>query len=245
VPLAADMETLAESLAAAQMQHVSALSENRRLQGEVNQLRGSHALLQSRLQERERESNALLENMRVRSAGDDDSSALAASTAAWQGKALRLSARLKRCKVHSYLRFAVCDTCRTLALLASLHCPSLSFFSRLVIHVFFAPRHSCCQAERDRLMELSNTLRSRLNAGALLPHACFEVISRARNSQRWTRSQLLAETSRIHALWPNGECFGGDVDVFCCSFSFPSSSPIYQALIAPLQKRAGREGCCI
>jgi predicted nucleic acid-binding Zn-ribbon protein len=99
-PNATEMESLSEALAAAQMQHVSALSEARRLQGEVGQLRASHALMHGQLRESEREVQSLLAQIRGGAGGDGDGDAVAA-VAAWQGKAHRLSARLKRCKVSS------------------------------------------------------------------------------------------------------------------------------------------------
>ncbi len=94
-PRAGEVEALGEALAAVQMQHISALSETRRLQGEVSQLRGNHALVHVRLQERERDVQSLLAEIQEGAAGD----ASAAAAAAWEGKAQRLSARLKRCKV--------------------------------------------------------------------------------------------------------------------------------------------------
>ena len=101
-PKATEMESLSEALAAAQMQHISALSEARRLQGEVGQLRASHALMQGQLRESEREVQSLLTQIRGGAAGDGDGDGDAvAAVAAWQGKAHRLSARLKRCKVSS------------------------------------------------------------------------------------------------------------------------------------------------
>ena len=99
-PHAGEIESLSESLAVAQMQHISALSEARRLHGEVGQLRGSHALLHVRLQERERDVQSLLAEIQE---GVDGDGGGAAAAAAWEGKAQRLSARLKRCKVRTEL----------------------------------------------------------------------------------------------------------------------------------------------
>ena len=96
-PQSGEFESLAESLALAQMQHVSATSEARRLQGEVSQLRGSYALLYARLQEREREIDSLSGQIHGGAAAACDGDAAAA--AAWEGKAQRLAERLKRCKV--------------------------------------------------------------------------------------------------------------------------------------------------
>ena len=100
-PHAGEIESLSESLAVAQMQHISALSEARRLHGEVGQLRGSHALLHVRLQEREMDVQSLLAE--IQEGVDGDGGGAAASAAAWEGKAQRLSARLKRCKVRAEL----------------------------------------------------------------------------------------------------------------------------------------------
>ena len=97
-PQSGEFESLAESLALAQMQHVSATSEARRLQGEVSQLRGSYALLYARLQEREREIDSLSGRIHGGAAAACDGDA-AAAAAAWEGKAQRLAERLKRCKV--------------------------------------------------------------------------------------------------------------------------------------------------
>jgi chromosome segregation ATPase len=99
-PHSGEMESMTESLAAAQMQHISALSETRRLQGEVGQLRAGHALLHARLQERERDVQSLLAEIQEGTTSDGGAnSAAAAAAAAWEDKAHRLSARLKRCKV--------------------------------------------------------------------------------------------------------------------------------------------------
>lgn len=97
---AAELEALSEALAVAQMQQISALSEARRLQDEVGQLRASDTLLRGRLLESEREARSLLSQIRGGSAADGDGDGDAAA-AAWQSKAHRLSARLKRCKVGS------------------------------------------------------------------------------------------------------------------------------------------------
>lgn len=104
-PQSGEFESLAESLALAQMQHVSAMSEARRLQGEVSQLRGTHALLYARLQEREREIDSLSGQIHGGAGAACDGDA-AAAAAAWEGKAQRLAVRLKRCKVgpsHAHL----------------------------------------------------------------------------------------------------------------------------------------------
>lgn len=106
-PQSAELESLSEALAVSQMQHTSALSEVRRLQGEIGQLRASHALLHGRLQESEREARGLMSQMCGDAAGNGEGDA-AAAAAAWQGKAHRLSARLKRCKVDDF-RVILCS----------------------------------------------------------------------------------------------------------------------------------------